>query len=129
MQKTAYEMRISDWTSDVCSSDLHHLQLRMQVGRRRRVGHVAMARCYGVRRLGEEEGRLAVRIMAHFAGVRRIVAADAEDAADREGPAADDRDGRSEEHTSELQSIMRKSYAVFCLKKKKTHRPKSTRTQ
>src|SRR3546814_1071764 len=27
-------------------------------------------------------------------------------------------DGRSEEHTSELQSLMRKSYAVFCLKKK-----------
>src|SRR3546814_7936315 len=32
-----------------------------------------------------------------------------------------DRDQRSEEHTSELQSLMRISYAVFCLKKKKTH--------
>src|SRR3546814_6627585 len=32
--------------------------------------------------------------------------------------------GRSEEHTSELQSLMRISYAVFCLKKKKTHTPK-----
>src|SRR3546814_10375292 len=31
-----------------------------------------------------------------------------------------DRDQRSEEHTSELQSLMRISYAVFCLKKKKT---------
>src|SRR3546814_4377641 len=30
---------------------------------------------------------------------------------------------RSEEHTSELQSLMRSSYAVFCLKKKKTHNP------
>src|SRR3546814_6802345 len=30
-------------------------------------------------------------------------------------------DGRSEEHTSELQSLMRISYAVFCLKKKKKH--------
>src|SRR3546814_2465308 len=30
---------------------------------------------------------------------------------------------RSEEHTSELQSLMRKSYAVFCLKKKKIYRP------
>src|SRR3546814_8562772 len=30
-------------------------------------------------------------------------------------------DSRSEEHTSELQSLMRTSYAVFCLKKKKTH--------
>src|SRR3546814_3858224 len=32
-----------------------------------------------------------------------------------------DRFGRSEEHTSELQSLMRLSYAVFCLKKKKTY--------
>src|SRR3546814_4723950 len=36
--------------------------------------------------------------------------------------------GRSEEHTSELQSLMRISYAVFCLKKKKTHK-KSTKSQ
>src|SRR3546814_10141085 len=33
---------------------------------------------------------------------------------------------RSEEHTSELQSLMRISYAVFCLKKKNTKRPKTT---
>src|SRR3546814_5754223 len=32
-----------------------------------------------------------------------------------------ERERRSEEHTSELQSLMRISYAVFCLKKKKTH--------
>src|SRR3546814_4017847 len=32
-----------------------------------------------------------------------------------------DADGRSEEHTSELQSLMRISYAVFCLKKKQNH--------
>src|SRR3546814_4991597 len=40
-----------------------------------------------------------------------------------------DRDGhenRSEEHTSELQSLMRISYAVFCLKKKKTHKAEIT---
>src|SRR3546814_9205800 len=37
-------------------------------------------------------------------------------------------DDRSEEHTSELQSLMRISYAVFCLKKKKKHR-KHTRVQ
>src|SRR3546814_1382036 len=35
-------------------------------------------------------------------------------------------DGRSEEHTSELQSLMRISYAVFCLKKKKITQPQST---
>src|SRR3546814_6280662 len=34
-----------------------------------------------------------------------------------------DDDERSEEHTSELQSLMRISYAVFCLKQKKTHKP------
>src|SRR3546814_5168114 len=39
--------------------------------------------------------------------------------------AGDDRQPRSEEHTSELQSLMRISYAVFCLKKKKTHTSKS----
>src|SRR3546814_1087455 len=33
--------------------------------------------------------------------------------------------GRSEEHTSELQSLMRISYAVFCLQKKRTHRHKT----
>src|SRR3546814_5133926 len=39
-------------------------------------------------------------------------------------------EGRSEEHTSELQSLMRISYAVFCLKKKKQHRDKkNTYTQ
>src|SRR3546814_6750493 len=35
-------------------------------------------------------------------------------------------EGRSEEHTSELQSLMRTSYAVFCLKKKKVNRYKSS---
>src|SRR3546814_7710228 len=38
------------------------------------------------------------------------------------GGAAGEHDVRSEEHTSELQSLMRSSYAVFCLKKKKTTR-------
>src|SRR3546814_2552941 len=38
---------------------------------------------------------------------------------------ARDHGGRSEEHTSELQSLMRSSYAVFCLKKKKQARPKN----
>src|SRR3546814_6519559 len=36
---------------------------------------------------------------------------------------------RSEEHTSELQSLMRISYAVFCLKKKKTHTTLTLKTQ
>src|SRR3546814_2582636 len=40
-----------------------------------------------------------------------------------------DRVGRSEEHTSELQSLMRNSYAVFCLKKKKNNKQYSSRCQ
>src|SRR3546814_19681750 len=36
---------------------------------------------------------------------------------------------RSEEHTSELQSLMRRSYAVFCLKKKKKHRQNTSKQQ
>src|SRR3546814_4089955 len=39
---------------------------------------------------------------------------------------AEDLEKRSEEHTSELQSLMRISYAVFCLKKKKIHQKKQT---
>src|SRR3546814_4308048 len=51
--------------------------------------------------------------------------------AHRGDPAYDQRADRSEEHTSELQSLMRISYAVFCLKKKKTsitlHEPRNRR--
>src|SRR3546814_1859877 len=47
-----------------------------------------------------------------------------------DGEDADDDPGveRSEEHTSELQSLMRISYAVFCLKKKKKNKQKSIKT-
>src|SRR3546814_3449426 len=59
---------------------------------------------------------LADRGPAHFPGARQAPAhhADAQPRALRGEP-----DPRSEEHTSELQSLMRTSYAVFCLKKKK----------
>src|SRR3546814_940066 len=86
-QKTAYEMRISDWSSDVCSSDLCRTALHR---------HRAQDRGRGGE--GREQG-------AH-AGLYQCRAG-------RGDPAV-----RSEEHTSELQSLMRKSYAVFCLKKK-----------
>src|SRR3546814_2549594 len=41
----------------------------------------------------------------------------------------DDKGFRSEEHTSELQSLMRISYAVFCLKKKNTHNERKARNE
>src|SRR3546814_7095182 len=91
-QKTAYEMRISDWSSDVCSSDLSW-----------RVSSVD----------GEADDAdqlVALRDDAHLPVTARIG-----------GEAALVRPCRSEEHTSELQSLMRISYAVFCLKKKNTN--------
>src|SRR3546814_1359464 len=95
-QKTAYEMRISDWSSDVCSSDL------------RIPGDAAV----NAARLGTAAERRNI-------GARPDRGVDA-GAVLGDGIAGDGdgRAGRSEEHTSELQSLMRISYAVFCLKKK-----------
>src|SRR3546814_2327814 len=109
-------MRISDWSSDVCSSDLTalvehldpmpHLQIVAgsqgpvcEIGHRLRVLRVSfqVARhqlpCRHVLQINRSAKR---RVVVALGGV-----------------------ARSEEHTSELQSLMRISYAVFCLKKKK----------
>src|SRR3546814_10706624 len=108
-QKTAYEMRISDWSSDVCSSDL---VLRLLVdglpllGARRASHqlifiveqHVEEAVVPGAgRRRPRAFDAAGDGVVAHAAFIAAL---------------------RSEEHTSELQSLMRISYAVFCLKKK-----------
>src|SRR3546814_1350022 len=133
-QKTAYEMRISDWSSDVCSSDLviglaaadakigagrRDQRLGMWddfgFGARRRIGREAFAQALA---LGDvehcepfQEGNGA-GIVARLHRARLL-------GVGNEAVGIDDV-GRSEEHTSELQSLMRISYAVFCLKKK-TH--------
>src|SRR3546814_10374529 len=95
-------MRISDWSSDVCSSDLH------DVARQARGHHQP------VRGLIEEAGSPRQEGKAQKgedAANQHIMPQlrDAHDVGD---------ELRSEEHTSELQSLMRISYAVFCLKKK-----------
>src|SRR3546814_5618543 len=120
-------MRISDWSSDVCSSDLSSQRL----GRARRkasewspIERDHRAEC--------ADPRSRARIMR---GARRLPAGDA-DGARRQGrthyvPA---RPARSEEYTSDLQSLMRISYAVFRWNKTKrtshyspfTHTPPST---
>src|SRR3546814_4375437 len=118
-------MRISDWSSDVCSSDLHARRSGGggQRGRAQRVrqrGYDPPAR-RGVLGLGRDLAELALRGGLYVPGcalcqrLRRLRTG----ALWRRGPA--DRGWaphRSEEHTSELQSLMRISYAVFCLKKK-----------
>src|SRR3546814_9704727 len=136
-QKTAYEMRISDWSSDVCSSDLigdrseferHQIERLILV----RLPRLAIAllgqfveRALDIAR-GEIEERLLPHLVAdarcrlpHLARLHRVEQP-ADIASGQIGLQRPRRVGiRSEEHTSELQSLMRISYAVFCLKKKK----------
>src|SRR3546814_10820545 len=130
-------MRISDWSSDVCSSDLRIMAFAGIERRRRRalsflrrtrnealevpdeqlLGHLVMAGA-GQHRMAHRRGSSkarAVRAAASRIGrnirsinVWRIVS---------RAPCA-----RSEEHTSELQSLMRISYTLFCLEKKSKHR-------
>src|SRR3546814_6775538 len=112
-------MRISDWSSDVCSSDL---QISGLTSRRLATHHL-------LRFASPSDGPLAVSMnMSVNSGpamaIRTRMQIDGK--TDRLGPvvaligyARVSTGDRSEEHTSELQSLMRISYAVFCLKKKK----------
>src|SRR3546814_6320549 len=129
-------MRISDWSSDVCSSDLRqrvqpdlrtHATGRAHMAKvgKQAVGHVDAGACEpGQRKAGCDarcrafESRTQDRIaMATSAPLFQGAGGIARCSGDPD-IVADAR--RSEEHTSELQSLMRISYAVFCLKKKKT---------
>src|SRR3546814_8940236 len=101
-------MRISDWSSDVCSSDLAEAR-RAAVHHRAQRGAVAFTP-------GREAKNAAEGVEAHSCVSSRANAS-----------AYSARPLRSEEHTSELQSLMRISYAVFCLKKK--NKQKHNRTE
>src|SRR3546814_5592919 len=109
-------MRISDWSSDVCSSDL---RLDALAGEGKLVADRLLHLAAVIGRLGQHADRLLVLLGQHpsHAGADLVVIQRAGNPADRilrlHEVAA-----RSEEHTSELQSLMRISYAVFCLKKK-----------
>src|SRR3546814_6935987 len=106
-------MRISDWSSDVCSSDLRLLGLHLQ---QRQVGVLVAADDGGIQRSAVRQHDLHLVRVGDDVVVGDDVAARVDDEAGAERAATA---GRSEEHTSELQSLMRISYAVFCLKKKK----------
>src|SRR3546814_2051150 len=131
-QKTAYEVRISDWSSDVCSSDLDQpiaarprgvgrfFEESRSDGPRRSAAHRSArpARSPGARSRAVRRGTHGARYRAQLRD-RRPDAARHLRLSRRTLRSRDHaRDGRSEEHTSELQSLMRISYAVFCLKKK-----------
>src|SRR3546814_6418256 len=107
MQKTAYGLRISDWSSDVCSSDL---EVIVAGG-----GRFRLTETVETDSLSPDAG--FGDLMARLAAQPRRTHPNSNHAFDTLLVE------RSEEHTSELQSLMRISYAVFCLKKKniKTH--------
>src|SRR3546814_4487699 len=107
-QKTANEMLISDWSSDVCSSAL---AFRDTLAARPEPGSGAVL----VRIAASGVNPLDLKIRAGSAShaahpLPNILGIDMAGTVEAVG--------RSEEHTSELQSLMRISYAVFCLKKK-----------
>src|SRR3546814_5658880 len=126
-------MRISDWSSDVCSSDL----LRPRIERRQGAVVVAAAVAEAVAGGIEADQRHEQRRRPHH--IALVGNGNVPDAAPQlharpPGPELQRLslldhhrqrrfgalpDERSEEHTSELQSLMRISYAGFCLKKKK----------
>src|SRR3546814_2119763 len=118
-------MRISDWSSDVCSSDLRkllpavrHIGARDPRGEfRAQRDRFAAAIVERVHFLRHDVGRFAERAREHRGRLdhRHLDALIAIEAAHR-----------SEEHTSALQSLMRISYAVFCLTK---NTQKTTNTQ
>src|SRR3546814_9243429 len=114
-------MRSSDWSSDVCSSDLVTVGVRdwpsclvLSLGGLGRVADAPPSaldatrdRARAIRR-GESPGSRRARPGLRMQGLRNRCSV-------RFSPS---HHSRSEEHTSELQSLMRISYAVFCLKKK-----------
>src|SRR3546814_2833863 len=139
-QKTAYEMRISDWSSDVCSSDLavdvvgqvvddgEAGARRTLVGARQRLEVDVVDRAVVAVAIDQVDERIAdaldggdvqlhrpgrrldhpgAPIAGALAGRRRVLK--------REGDGAD---SGEDEHKSDLLSLMRQSYAVFCFKHK-----------
>src|SRR3546814_9637024 len=120
-QRTADEMRISDWSSDVCSSDLdqevadavifdvHHA---VEFGGQRRVDPWARRQ----QRQHVHDRHLDEIDAGRFQRLEKAAGQPHRDAIMRPGLL------RSEEHTSELQSLMRISYAAFCLTKNKKHK-------
>src|SRR3546814_4058914 len=99
-------MRISDWSSDVCSSDLAAISTSLATSSLK---------------VQNRQRQIPTRLMVS-SRLRESVARWCSSTT-RTSPITSSRDAavkvRSEEHTSELQSLMRISYAVFCLKNNK----------
>src|SRR3546814_9811513 len=111
-------MRISDWSSDVCSSDLLSdarrpvQQVRIDAARAQVVDEATR-----IQRGDDAAGRRNFSVVGHSVVISQSNGGIRQDGAPVTAQDAIHK-ARSEEHTSELQSLMRISYAVFCLKKK-----------
>src|SRR3546814_8099502 len=102
-------MRISDWSSDVCSSDLlvdpRDMACALQGRFEQATGLSPAALAF------DDDGSAGLAVPPADAAGGEVMGL-----------------ARSEEHTAELQSLMRIPYAVFCLKKKKSKKQKTTYT-
>src|SRR3546814_6881382 len=113
-------MRISDWSSDVCSSDLKNYIPDWK--RLRDLGHQPAKAGSSVGQIDHADAAWRCRksvtasLKLSFRSPATIWSAPAMSTTSACGTSTRN---RSEEHTSELQSLIRTSYAVFCLKKKK----------
>src|SRR3546814_9628552 len=114
-------MRISDWSSDVCSSDLRELQMSVDTAALAGAYSKVQGKDYNVsanaaltdnRQVLDYLGTPSVTVVSWSGGTNNAVRVSAQ--TQRDLPFS-----RSEEHTSELQSLMRITYADFCLKKNK----------
>src|SRR3546814_6129902 len=104
-QKTAYEMRISDWSSDLCSSDLAEKVIDMKLSLPQQLlGAFALA---AVLSMG-----VVAPAAARDNDNQRSEHADKDKKHDK-ARANDRQDARRQQHKSELQSLIRTSYAVF----------------
>src|SRR3546814_7017670 len=136
-------MRISDWSSDVCSSDLNGAQFRQHLGHgrpdtgsRAHIARVLPQLCdflfemhFQLAPTENQTPNAAQQCLMHFCWLTRLISVrvtrkighNAFPAYFFINPQSGKIIIRSEEHPSELQSLMRISYAVFCLKKKQPH--------
>src|SRR3546814_3674098 len=113
-------MRISDWSSDVCSSDLKAERTAKAEADRK-----AAAKKAAEEKVAADKKAAAEKIAAakKAAEAKKAKAEPARFWVQVAGGANE----RSEEHTSELQSLMRISYAVFCLQKKKKQKKRNNK--
>src|SRR3546814_7664328 len=123
-------MRISDWSSDVCSSDLYSTKWRSAAASpdslSDRPGNLPRGLCIRARPIKARAMSRPPTCTASKSGRTPVAASQAPVQVQPRKKLLLPLASRSEEHTSELQSLMRISYAVFCLKKKKITTNKKT---